>query len=132
MSRPDGVTRGYHSTRKPPLRIRRRPERGRQLSGAFRPSVDDARGELSALALSRRSLPARRDRWRMPPNPKDRLKLDQLAVDPAGNLVLLELKDASGSSSEVYYAPFQLLQNAWEWHQALNGVRRSLQDLLDA
>ena len=45
----------------------------------------------------------------MPPNPKDRLKLDQLAVDPAGNLVLLELKDTSGSSSEVYYAPFQLL-----------------------
>ena len=106
-------------------------ERGRQLSGAFRPSVDDARGKLTALALSRRSLPARRDRWRMPPNPKDRLKLDQLAVDPAGNLVLLELKDTSGSSSEVYYAPFQLLQNAWEWHRALNGVRRSLQDLLD-
>ena len=77
---------------------------------AFRPSVDDARGELSALAVSRRSLPARRDHWRMPPDPKDRLKLDQLAVDSAGNLVLLELKDASGSSSEVYYAPFQLLQ----------------------
>ena len=107
------------------------PERGRQLSEAFRPSVDDARGELSALALSRRSLPARRDHWRMPPDRKDRLKLDQLAVDPAGNLVLLELKDASGSSSEVYYAPFQLLQNVWEWHQALNTVRRSLQDLLD-
>ena len=106
-------------------------ERGRQLSGAFRPSVDDARGELSALAVSRRSLPARRDHWRMPPDPKDRLKLDQLAVDSAGNLVLLELKDASGSSSEVYYAPFQLLQNVWEWHQALNAVRRSLQDLLD-
>ena len=106
-------------------------ERRRQLSEAFRPSVDDARGELSAHALSRRSLPAWRDHWRMPPDPKDRLKLDQLAVDSAGNLVLLELKDASGSSSEVYYAPFQLLQNVWEWHQALNAVRRSLQDLLD-
>ena len=107
-------------------------ERGRLLSEAFHPSVDEARAELRALALSRRSLPDRRDRWTLPPDPKQRLKLDHLAVDSAGNLVLVEIKDACGSSSEVYYAPFQLLQNIWEWHYALNAVRSSLQELLDA
>ena len=107
-------------------------ERGHQLCEAFRPSVDEARAELTALARSRRSLPDRRDHWTMPPEPKQRLKLDHLAVDSAGNLVLVEIKDASGSSSQVYYAPFQLLQNVWEWHHALNAVRNSLQDLLDA
>ena len=108
------------------------PERERQLKRAFRPSVEEARGELRALALSRRSLPSRQEHWAMPPDPKDRLKLDQLAVDPAGNLVLVEIKNASGSSSKVYYAPFQLLQNVWEWHCALDAVRDSLQELLDA
>ena len=107
-------------------------ERERQLKKAFHPWVEEARSELRALALSRRSLPKRRDHWTMPPDPKDSLKLDQLAVDTAGNLVLLEIKNASGSSSKVYYAPFQLLQNIWEWHRALEAVRDSLQDLLDA
>ena len=46
--------------------------------------------------------------------------------------MLLEIKVVSRMSSNVYYAPFQLLQNAWEWHFALNAVRRPLQDLLDA
>ena len=67
----------------------------------------------------------------MPPKPKTRLELDQLAVDASGNLVLLEIKVASGSAQTVYYAPFQLLQNAWEWHRALNAVRGSIQELLD-
>ena len=107
-------------------------ERRRHLSELFSASVDEARRELEALARSRRSLRSRRDHWAMPPDPKDRLKLDQLALDPAGNLVLVEIKDASGSSPEVYYAPFQLLQNVWEWHFALDAVRGSLQELLDA
>ena len=68
----------------------------------------------------------------MPPEPKTRLELDQLAVDSAGNLVLLEIKKASSSAQTVYYAPFQLLQNVWEWHRALNTVRSSVQELLDA
>ena len=101
--------------------------RARLLSEAFRPSVEAARNELHLLAQSRRSLPNRRDRWAMPPKGKTRLKIDQLAVDPAGNLVLLEIKDASGSASGVYYAPFQLLQNVWEWQRALPTVRDSLQ-----
>lgn len=108
------------------------PERARLLSEAFRPSVEAARNELHLLAQSRRSLPNRRHRWRMPPKGKARLKIDQLAVDSAGNLVLLEIKDASGSASEVYYAPFQLLQNVWEWQRALPAVRKSVQELLDA
>ena len=98
-------------------------ERLCHLEDVFRESVDDARGELTALA--------RRDHWAMPSGSKDRLKLDQLAVDAVGNLVLVEIKDASRRSSNVYYAPFQLLQNVWEWHYALDGVRSSLQDLLD-
>ena len=60
------------------------------------------------------------------------MKLDQIAVDPAGNLVLLEVKDAAaGASAEVYYAPLQVLQNLWEWHSALDAVRGSVQKLLD-
>ena len=106
--------------------------RARLLSEAFHPSVEAARNELHLLAQSRRSLPNRRDRWAMPPKGKTRLKIDQLAVDPAGNLVLLEIKDASASASGVYYAPFQLLQNVWEWQRALPTVRDSLQGLLDA
>ena len=107
-------------------------ERERLLKKAFDPSVEEARSELIALALSRRSLPKRRDRWAMPPDPKDSLKLDQLAVDPEGNLVLVEVKDASGTPSKIYYAPFQLLQNVWEWHFALEEVRESVQELLAA
>ena len=107
-------------------------ERKRRLKNALHPSVEEARSELRALALSQRSLPMRRNRWAMPPNPKENLKLDRLAIDPAGNLVLLEIKNASGSSSKVYYAPFQLLQNIWEWQCALDTVRDSLRKLLDA
>ena len=107
-------------------------ERSRQLAEAFRPAVDEARSQLCTLALSRRSLPNSRQHWEMPRKPKTKLKLDALAVDPDGNLVLLEVKDALGSEGEVYYSPFQLLQNVWEWHRALNSVRDSVQDLLDA
>ena len=56
-------------------------------------------------------------------------KLDQIAVDFRGNLVLVELKPAGASS--VYYAPLQLLQYVWEWHSALGAVRNSLQELLN-
>lgn len=109
-----------------------KPERARQLSEAFRPSVEAARNELYLLAQSRRALPNRRDHWALPPKGKTRLKIDQLAVDSAGNLVLLESKDASGSASEVYYAPYQILQNVWEWQRALPAVRNSVQELLEA
>ena len=58
-------------------------------------------------------------------------EVDQLAVDPNGRLVVIELKDAS-SSSGVYYAPLQLLQYVWEWHSAFDAIRDSMQRLLDA
>lgn len=57
---------------------------------------------------------------------------DQLAVDPEGRLVLLELKDAGSSSGSVYYAPLQLLQYVHEWAGALDVVRRQLHALRDA
>ena len=59
-------------------------------------------------------------------------RVDQLAVDPEGRLVLFELKDASKSTSEVYYSPFQLLQYVWEWNDVLGAVRSNLQAVIDA
>lgn len=59
-------------------------------------------------------------------------EIDQLAVDREGRLMLLELKDASKGTAEVYYAPFQLLQYVWEWHAILEEVRRDLQALITA
>ena len=59
-------------------------------------------------------------------------EVDQLAVDQAGRLVLIELKDASKQDSQVYYSPFQLLQYLWEWHTALPGIREDVQCVIDA
>ena len=57
-------------------------------------------------------------------------EVDQLAVDTDGALVIIELKDASKSGA--YYAPLQLLQYVWEWHEAFTAVRAGLQSLVDA
>ena len=57
-------------------------------------------------------------------------EVDQLAVDSDGRLVVIELKHASASG--VYYAPLQLLQYVWEWHDAFETTRNSVQELLDA
>lgn len=57
-------------------------------------------------------------------------EVDQLAVDPDGRLVVIELKDASAAG--VYYAPLQLLQYVWEWHSGFEMVRDGVQKLLDA
>ena len=59
-------------------------------------------------------------------------KLDRLAVDPEGHLVLLELKNAGAGPASVFYSPYQLLHYVWEWHSALETVRPQLQDLIDA
>ena len=56
-------------------------------------------------------------RWRLPKNTGSRL--DQLAVDGDGNLVLVEIKDAESASAELYYAPLQLLHYVHLWHGAL-------------
>lgn len=62
--------------------------------------------------------------------PRQGGEADQLAVDTDGSLVIIELKDASKSG--VYYAPLQLLQYVWEWHEAFTAVRQQLQGLLEA
>ena len=59
-------------------------------------------------------------------------KVDQLAVDPKGRLVLIELKDAKANDDRVYYVPFQLLQYVWKWHGALEAMRGDLQKLINA
>ena len=94
-------------------------------------SVDEVHRRLEYLVQLRRSLPNKGNHWQVLPSwkEKERLKLDGLAVDSAGKLVLVEFKDASASG--VYYAPFQLLHNIWEWYCAFDRVRGSLQRLLD-
>ena len=92
--------------------------------------VKAAHTELEDIAHSQSKSSRQRDRWSKPPE-RGR-EIDQLAVDPDGRLVVLELKDASAGSSSVYYTPFQLLQYVWEWHDALECVRGRLQDLIDA
>ena len=89
-----------------------------------------ARAELEDLAASQGESAGPRGKW-SPPPARGR-EIDQLAVDAAGRLVLLELKDASSSSASVYYTPFQLLHYVWEWHDALECVRGRLQELIDA
>ena len=43
---------------------------------------------------------------------------------------MIQLKHASASG--VYYASLQLLQYVWEWHDAFETTRNSIQKLLDA
>lgn len=92
--------------------------------------VDEAYVQLGAIVASKRKLPSRKDHWAKLSKKKKSNEIDQIAVDPEGRLVIVELKDAS--ASDVYYAPLQLLQYVWEWHNALGTVRSSLQRLLDA
>ena len=75
---------------------------------------------------------ARQRRWKEPELGAKGRKVDQIAVDPKGRLVLIELKDAKTNDYKVFYAPFQLLQYVWEWHRALEGVMVGLQELIDA
>lgn len=91
--------------------------------------VEAARTALEDIATSQGKLSGQRDRWSMPPS-KGR-EIDQLAVDPEGRLVLLELKDAKAGNAPVYYAPFQLLKYVWDWYETLECVRGQLQDLID-
>ena len=94
--------------------------------------VEQARFLLKTIAAER---PGRRgQRWQEPSSSGE--KLDQLAVDEKGNLVLIELKHAArdGNSAEIYYSPLQLLQYIHEWNRALGSlsIGRDLQELIDA
>ena len=70
--------------------------------------------------------------WAPPPAGKVGAELDQLAVDSAGRLVLIELKHAGASPASVYYAPLQLLQYVHEWAISFETVRNDLCALIDA
>ena len=90
--------------------------------------VDAAWGKLNAIYNAHRGEAINR-RWTKPS--KKSTELDQLAVDPEGRLVLIELKDGAKHDAQVYYAPFQLLQYVWEWHRAIETVKDSVQKLID-
>jgi hypothetical protein len=86
------------------------------------PAVRSAFEAVDALAVA--------GGWKRPAAPKGSNELDQLAVDPEGRLVLVELKAAS--SGEVAVAPLQALRYVWEWHAALDAVLPALRALLTA
>ena len=95
---------------------------GSHKKGADFPALGEAHSDLNDLAQS--------SGW--PLAKSTAMSIDQLAIDPQGRLVVLELKDASKTNAEVYYAPFQLLQYVWEWHGALEAVRNGLQAVINA
>ncbi len=95
-----------------------------QTAGRAFPRVVAARAELERLRTA--------GRWAPMPKGKVGAELDQLAVDPEGRLVLLELKDAAASPSSVYYSPLQLLQYVLEWAVAFDVVRDQLRALIEA
>ena len=89
----------------------------------------DASGQMDSAKNDLRSLAAR-EGWGDVPEAGN--KVDRLAVDPEGRLVLLELKNAGAGSASVFYSPYQLLHYVWEWHSALESVRPQLQALIYA
>ncbi len=112
----------WSRVQKPWLPIDREVVLAHQVEAAALPTVRSAHRALSAVA--------RGSRWAAPP--AGGTKLDQLAVDSRGRLVLIELKDASKSSADLYYAPLQLLYYVWIWHGAFDDVRDGVQALIGA
>jgi hypothetical protein len=70
--------------------------------------------------------------WAATSASKVNAELDQLAVDPSGRLVLIELKHGRASAASVYYSPLQLLQYVHEWARAFDPVRADLRALIEA
>ena len=100
--------------------------------GSLDPAVDEAREHLCALSEARRLLPSRRDHWAMPPLQKTRLELDQLAVDSTGKTGALGDQGSVRGGADGLLRSVPASANVWEWHRALNTVRSSVQELLDA
>lgn len=100
---------------------------GRADSAARADALDAPAVHAAFEAVDRR---AQQEGWRRPSPPKGANELDQLAVDDAGRLVLVELKEAG--ASEVVTAPLQALRYVWEWHAALPDLLPSLRALGDA
>lgn len=67
------------------------------------------------------------------PEPRDKNTRDQLAVDPDGALVVIELKRGDASKRQsVYYAPLQLLRYLHEDAAHRSTLLTGLQDVIDA
>ena len=90
------------------------------------------RRHADGLVQARRELQSIVDREGWDEVPEVGNKLDRLAVDTDGRLVLLELKNAGAGPASVFYTPYQLLHYIWEWHWAVEIVRPRLQSLIDA
>ena len=95
-----------------------------QTSGRASRSVNEALEELIKVADY--------NRWACPKKGHVPAKVDQLAIDPEGRLVLIELKDTSASPDTVYYSLLQLLHYVHEWHRVLDTLLPSLQRVIDA
>ena len=101
--------------------------------GAQFTDVQRARSILEEIARARPNRDGKP--WQEPSKASGRQQLDQLGIDKHGNLVLVELKDASSKSfSSVFYAPLQLLGYVHEWCAAFRWehIRCQLNDLIDA
>ena len=117
-----GVQMQWSRVHKPWVPVDREVVLEHQAEATSFPEVRLAFAELTKIA--------KRDRWEAPK--AGSVELDQLAIDSRGRPVLIELKDASKRTGDVYYAPFQLLQYVWVWHDALDLVRNGVQALIDA
>ena len=83
--------------------------------------ICDARKELDGVINADGKRWAKQNRNSKPD------KLDLLAYDREGKLVLIEVKPALRNNN--YYAPFQLLYYIWEWHRALQDNSLLLREL---
>jgi hypothetical protein len=100
---------------------------------AYESRSDQARARTAtaiAIAAARAEieLSQRAGSW-APPDQEPAAELDQLAVDPEGRLVLIELKYGPASGASVFYAPLQLLQYVHEWHAAFGELLPELNAL---
>ncbi len=90
-------------------------------------AVSAARDEVAAVGAKYRP-----KAWAKLPAYDRCAELDQLAIDPEGRLVLIELKYGRASPDKVYYAPLQLLQYAHEWRRAFAQVRADVETVRES
>ena len=113
-------------------------DREAQLSFANTGARDEANARANnvlgpTFEVIRQIARLRESQWREPTEGGGRI--DQLAVDGQGNLVLIEIKDAQSSDpGRLFYAPLQLLKYVHLWHWALSRLALwdQLKELIDA
>ncbi len=127
VNKEGGVQAAWMAVNHPWVTLDREAVVGRSSSAARDEALDNAAVRAAFHAVDER---ARSEGWTRPAAPKGANELDQLAVDPDGRLVLVELKDAR--ASEVVTAPLQALRYVWEWHAEVEALLPSLNSLLAA